>query len=68
MLDTILGIYFCGLMLTSAGAYLAFSKGERRLGARLALLTPVWPAVAIIGAVIGIRHLWKIADWKGRQT
>mgnify|MGYP003575283909 CR=1 FL=1 len=67
MLDTILGIYFCGLLISSAGSYLAFSKGEGRTGARLALLSPVWPVLVIAGSVIGFRHLWKIADWKGRR-
>lgn len=35
---------------------------DRREGARLAFLAPVWPVLLLIG----IRHLWRTADWSRR--
>lgn len=50
VLESILVIYFMGLMLSVTGSYLAFSKNEREVGARIALL---------ISRMACAGHLWR---------
>jgi len=48
---------------------------HRRLGARLMLLTPVWPVVVVVvvlrllvvGVWSGVRWLWRAAEFGGRR-
>jgi hypothetical protein len=37
---------------------------DRRTGARLLLLSPVWPLPAALALIRGIAEVWKLADWR----
>lgn len=40
---------------------------QRREGARMIFLSPIWPALLLSGAVKVVRALWRIADFKGKN-
>lgn len=66
--ESALAFYLTGFMLTLLIAYLASNSHhwkEKRNAARIALLSPAWPALIVYAAFIGLRMLWAAADWKG---
>ncbi|QWY82782.1 hypothetical protein PP641_gp042 [Arthrobacter phage SilentRX] len=62
------GPYLIGFLATVLiGALMAHphsSARDRRTGARLMLLSPVWPAPAVLALARAIVRTWKLADWK----
>lgn len=72
-LEVLLSVYVAGVVVSAfIGALLAFlardddARAERR-GARLALLSPVWPALALGFIWVALVELWDAADWGYRD-
>jgi hypothetical protein len=62
-------IYAFGLMLTwmFCAAHLVGEHWQvKQRAARALFLSPVWPLMAVYVIVTGIRHVWKLANWKDR--
>ena len=62
-------VYVIGVLCTFC-AIMAMAHGnwkDRRNAARVAFLIPVWPVVWVFGAVVGVRALWRAADWKDER-
>lgn len=61
-------IYIFGVVVTVAFSlifYMWEGREKTRKGARIILLSPVWPLFFPIGVTRIIKWLWKKADWKG---
>lgn len=60
--------YFIGFMVTLFIGVLMTNQqnqsSDRRTGARLLLLSPVWPLPAAVALVRGLAQLWQLADWR----
>jgi hypothetical protein len=62
--------YACGAFLWAVGwgvswddAHHPRDRAKIRTAARMLLLTPIWPAVAVLMAGIWVVQLWHEADW-----
>lgn len=62
--------YLCGMFgwIISWGISWRTSRSRRdkdqcRVAARMLLLSPIWPFVAVLMFVILVIELWKDADW-----
>ena len=63
-----IALYFVGVVVTVAFSLIVYmweGREKTRKGARIILLSPVWPLIFPVGAARIIRWLWKKADWKG---
>lgn len=61
-------IYIAGVVipiLFSLFVYMWEGREKTRKGARIILLSPVWPLLFPVGAFRVVRWLWRKADWKG---
>ena len=70
MSDVVVPAYFTGLMLTLLmGMLMVDSRNtddNRRTGARMLLLSPAWPVLAVASGCRGVAALWRMADWGGK--
>ena len=58
-------VYIFLFLASGIIAGLVYEDGNKQLGARMALLMPVWPLMAVYGLVVLVRHLWKRSGWSG---
>lgn len=63
-------MFYCGIMaiLLIFGTWGALDPRvithDRRALARVALLSPAWPLLLLYGFGLGVRALWRTANWK----
>lgn len=57
----LIGIYVFGIIASVIVAGANWDDGNKKLGARIGLLTPVWPVTAAIGLVMLAKLLWNHA-------
>jgi hypothetical protein len=63
----LLGVYLAGILMTAVIGAFYFKSDDRaqyRLGARLILLSVIWPVPLLVAVWKGITYLWGIADWR----
>lgn len=65
----VLYVYVLGLIMSGVVGGMGISCGrasDKRNGARIVLLSPVWPVLALYASVFGVRNLWRLSGW-GRE-
>jgi hypothetical protein len=59
--------YLIGFMASIIVAGTVWEDGNKQLGARIGLLTPVWPVTLVYGVYLLIGFLWKHAELELRK-
>lgn len=60
-------IYLIGLVCATGPIADYGTKEEKRNLARMWLTFPFYPVWLVVGAVLGLRALWRIADWNPKK-
>lgn len=70
MMEQLLIAYLVFGMLWFGGFLIGYSNcakdndSDKRLMARMLLLTPVWPVIVLAHLARSIYRMWQAADWK----
>lgn len=59
--------YAIGFVVSIVVAGIVWEDGNKTLGARIGLLTPVWPLTLVYGVVVLTMFLWKHAGLELRK-
>lgn len=63
----LIGVYIVGFFLNIIVAGTVYDEGKKELGARLGLLTPVWPLTLAYGLYVLVGFLWQKSGWNMRK-
>lgn len=55
-------LYIFGIVINIVAAGTVYEDHDEKLGARLGLMTPVWPLTAVYGLYMLARFLWDKAE------
>lgn len=62
--ESVLTVYAMGVVICLMGAiFVVAITWDRTWGARIIFLAPLWPLLAPIVLALGVRWLWREAEW-----
>lgn len=57
-------LYTAGFLLNIVAAGTIYDEGDKKLGARIGLMSPLWPLTLIFGGYRLVKLLWEKAEFE----